>query len=257
MEKYRFPTSMHSAAANAVLDFFSGDSKIDTVLVVNSCARGVATSDSDLDFAILVKPTITKTQIDGLEVEWSSYADTNQAISLYKMSGHFSHLHLKLIEAKYIPQIWEQGVETDNFEIRIGNQICYSAPMGHAGDYFRELQQRWLPYYEEELRMHRLEMAIRTCEYDLLHIPVYVERGLYFHAFDVLCKAFREYLQALFIAYKTYPIAYNKWVKEQVVVWLKRPDLYARLLPILTISDMESNEIKVKSSMLKELLREI
>jgi hypothetical protein len=164
---------------------------------------------------------------------------------------------LKIIEGKYIPQIWETGVETDNFEIRIGNQIRYSAPMGEPGEYFLELQQKWLPYYDEELRLQRLAMAKRACEYDLLHIPVLVKRGLHFHAFDTLCKAFREYLQALFIAHKTYPIAYNKWIKEQLVKWLNRPDLYARLLPILTIADIESNEINDKSNMLKGLLSEI
>jgi predicted nucleotidyltransferase len=54
--KYKFPTSRHSAAAAVVQDFFTERPDVDTILVVNSCARGVATTDSDLDFAILVKP---------------------------------------------------------------------------------------------------------------------------------------------------------------------------------------------------------
>jgi hypothetical protein len=95
----------------------------------------------------------------------------------------------------------------------------------HVGNYFKELQNKWLPYYDEELRLQRLTMIKNACEYDLDHIPFFIKRELYFQALDVLCKAFQEYLQMLFIANKTYPIAYNKWIKEQIVKWLNKPDL--------------------------------
>ena len=42
-------------------------------------------------------------------------------------------------------------------------------------------------------------------------------RGLVFHAFSRLYHAHRELIQGLFIAHRKYPIAYDKWVKEQVV----------------------------------------
>jgi len=100
-------------------------------------------------------------------------------------------------------------------------------------------------------------MTKKACEYDLEHIPYFVKRGLYFQAFDILCKAFQEYLQTLFIANKTYPIAYNKWIKEQVVVWLNKPDLYPKLSPILSVTDIESNEINDKAILLRKLLEHI
>ena len=53
-------------------------------------------------------------------------------------------------------QVYEKGEPIDYFEIEIGNQICYSAPMENAGPYFKELQSKWLPYYNEELRLQRL-----------------------------------------------------------------------------------------------------
>ena len=252
--QYKFPTQKHSTAAEVVKASFTARPKVDTVLVVNSCARSVATADSDLDFAILAKPHITLDERVHLKNDWSHFADKYSAISDYKNSGPFSHLHLKIIEGKYIPQIWETGVETDNLEIRIGNQIRYSAPMGKVGVHFHQLQLEWLPYYDEELRLQRLKMAKKACEYDLSHIPILVARDLHFHALDTLCKAFREYLQALFIANQTYPIAYNKWIKEQVVKWLNRPDLYAKLAPILSIKNIESNEINDKVVLLQTLL---
>jgi hypothetical protein len=113
-----------------------------------------------------------------------------------------------------------------------------------------------VPYYNEDLRLQRLTMSRNACEYDLEHIPLFVKRRLYFQAFDILCKAFQEYLQTLFIANKIYPIAYNKWIKEQVVKWLNKPDLYPKLPPILSVCNIESNEIIEKANMLRQLLND-
>ena len=120
--------------------------------------------------------------------------------------------------------------------------------------YFRELQKKWFPYYNDDLRLQRLAMTRNACNYDLDHIPFFINRALYFQAFDILCKAFQEYLQALFIANKTYPIAYNKWIREQIVKWLKLPGIYPKLSPILSVTNIESNEINEKAKMLRELL---
>jgi predicted nucleotidyltransferase len=252
--KPSFPTTLHQDAAELVRDYFSTISNVDTVLVVNSCARGQAVPESDLDFAILVKPTTGLTEIKNIESNWQIYSQTQPTFLKYKQSNQFSHLHLDIIDGNYTPTILEVGVASDFFEIEIGNQICYSAPMDDAGLYFQELQNKWLPYYNEELRLQRFIMTRNACEYDLNHIPFFVNRGLYFQAFDILCKAFQEYLQTLFIYYKTYPIAYNKWIKEQVVKWLNKPDLYPKLSLILSVSNIESNEINEKARMLRALL---
>lgn len=249
-----FPTSLHQDSAELIRDYFFRIPNVDTVLVVNSCARGQAVPESDLDFAILVEPDTSATEIENLMRAWQSYANTQSTLWKYKQSNQFAQLHLDIIDGSYTPAILDFGVAADFFEIEIGNHICYSAPMGNVGSYFRSLQNRWLPYYNEELRLKRLTMVRTACEYDLDHIPLFIRRHLYFHAFDILCKAFQKYLQTLFIANRTYPIAYNKWIKEQVVELLRRPDLYPRLLPILSISNIESNEINDKAEMLRELL---
>lgn len=54
------------------------------------------------------------------------------------------------------------------------------------------------------------------CIKNLQHLPGFVARRVYFQAFDRLYNAYREFLQALFIARRTHPIAYNKWIREQV-----------------------------------------
>jgi predicted nucleotidyltransferase len=255
--KPSFPTMLHQDTAELVRDYFLAISNVDTVLVVNSCARGQAVPESDLDFAVLVKPETTRIQIENIETAWLSYSVNQPTFLKYKKSSQFAHLHLDIIDGSYTPTILEIGVASDFFEIEIGNQICYSAPMDHAGSYFQELQNKWLPYYNEELRLQRLTMTREACEYDLNHIPFFIKRGLYFQAFDILYKAFQEYLQTLFIANKTYPIAYNKWIKDQVVTMLNKPDLYPKLSPILSVSNIEGNEINDKVKMLRELLNDL
>jgi Nucleotidyltransferase domain len=252
-----FPTTLHQDTALFVRDYFLSISKTDTVLVVNSCARGQATPESDLDFAILVKPGTTRDQIKIMENDWQTYSKTHPTVLKYKQSNSFAHLHLDIIDGNYIPAIIELGEPLDHFEIEIGNQICYAAPMDLQGAHFEQLQKKWLPYYNEELRFQRLIMTRNACNYDLDHIPFFIKRSLYFQAFDILCKAFREYLQTLFITNRTYPIAYNKWIKEQIIKWLCKPSLYPKLSPILSVSNIESDEINEKAIMLRELLNKL
>jgi predicted nucleotidyltransferase len=252
--KPSFPTRLHHNAAELVRNYFKAIANVDTVLVVNSCARGQAVPESDLDFAILIQPGTTPVEIVNIESAWQIYLETQPVFLKYKQSNQFAHLHLDIIDGNYKPANSGNGEPIDYFEIEIGNQICYSAPMDNSGPYFKELQNKCLPYYNEELRQKRLIMSRNGCEYDLDHIPLFVKRKLYFQALDILCKAFQEYLQTLFIANKIYPIAYNKWIKEQIVKWLNMPHLYPKLPPILSVSNIESNEIIEKANMLRQLL---
>ncbi len=256
-ERPVFPTDLHKNAAGVVYDYFSSLPEIDTVLSVNSCARGQAVPESDLDFAVLAKPGITAGEIQSLEAAWQEYSASDPVIAAYKSFSKFSHLHLDVISGIYTPTQWEIGVVSDSFELEIGNQVCYSAPMGEKGPHFRELQNKWLPYYSEELRSERFEMVRSACSYDLEHIPLFADRGLFFQAFDILGKAFQEYLQLVFIANRTYPIAYNKWIKYQFTVLLKKPELYPKLLPVLSVSNFESREISDRAALLAQMLYEI
>jgi len=252
-----FPTKLHQDSAELIRDYFLKIPYVDTVLVVNSCARGQAVPESDLDFAILIKPDTKPVEIKDIENSWQIYSETQATFLKYKQSNQFAHLHLDIIGGKYTPIKIEKGEPIDFFEIEIGNQICYSAPMDKPGLFFQELQNKWLPYYNEALRLLRLQTAKDSSNYDLDHVPFFIKRRLYFQAFDILCKAFQEYLQALFIANKTYPIAYNKWIHEQVVKWLNKPDLYPKLSPILSISNIESDEVNDKAEMLRGLLNNL
>lgn len=85
------------------------------------------------------------------------------------------------------------------------------------------------------------------------HIPPYVGRGLFFQAFARLSSAFQMFLQALFISRRTYPIAYDKWIHEQIVEILGLPELYPRLPQLFEIAHFESDEVITKADALRRI----
>ena len=252
-----YPTPEHQAAADAIVDFFVSNYKIDAVLLVNSCARGKATRDSCLDIIMLAKPDQSRSQLSTLEAGWEEFEKSNQAVkALYKV-GKYSVVHPDFINGVFVPRERDESGGPDDFEVEVGNFLAYSVPLWQGSDYLAQLKGQWLPYYNDDLRLQRLDMVRWHCLNNLHHIPLYIERGLYFQSFDRLYNAYREFLQALFITRRTYPIAYNKWIKEQIVVWLKMPDLYPKLPAILSIADIESDEVIGKTNMLRQLLNSL
>jgi predicted nucleotidyltransferase len=249
-----FPTPLHQEVAEVATDFFAGRALVDTVLIVNSCARGQATPDSDVDLAVLVNADTTTDDLQALERSWRDFAATQPLVSHFKQSGRFTQVHLDLFDGQFVPSVWDDGGGPDTFEVEVGNRVAYAAPLATAGPHYRRLQAHWLPYYSDDLRRRRLAMVRHACMYDLDHVAHYHERGLSFQAFDRLYKAFQEFLQALFIARRTYPLMYTKWVREQVQDWLGLPDLYQELPPILSIGNIESAELVRRADALHSLL---
>jgi predicted nucleotidyltransferase len=249
-----YPTTEHKAAADVIVDFFVSNYKIDAVLLVNSCARGKATRDSCLDIIMLAQPDQPRSQLSALQAGWEELERSNEVIkALYKV-GRYSVVHPDFINGVFIPQQRDESSGPDDFEVEVGNFLAYSVPLWQGSDYLAQLKHQWLPYYNEHLRQQRLEMVRWHCLNNLHHIPLYVERDLYFQSFDRLYNAYREFLQALFIARRTYPIAYNKWIREQVEEILGMPELYAQLSHLFEIRQFESSELVDKAKEVEQLL---
>ena len=251
-----FPTPLHEQAAECAFRFFEPLAGVDSVLVVNSCARGQAVADSDLDMNVLMRQDVPDEEVARLETLWRVELAENEMLRRYRASGEHAHVHLDLVHGRFVPETWDDGGGPDGFEIGIGNLLAYGAPLHAAGPYFRQLQGQWLPYYGEDLRRQRLEMARAACIYDLEHVPFFVGRELYFQAFDRLYKGFQEFLQALFIARRVYPLVYNKWIRMQVVEWLGLPELYRALPPLISVRNIESGEVVDKADAVRKLLDE-
>jgi hypothetical protein len=249
-----YPTPQHRYAAEAVVEFFARRGESEAILLVNSCARGKATPDSCLDIAVLVRPERLAANQARLEHEWRDFYTSHPPFEQLRRVGRFSVVHFDYIDGRYEPSTWDDGGGPDGFELQIGNQLAYGVPLWQGTDYLPQLKAQWLPYYEESLRTQKLAMVRKACAEDLEHIPWFVRRELYFAAFDRLYKAFQQFLQALFISRRTYPIAYNKWIREHVEQILGEPELYRQLLPILQITQLEGSELVEKARLLQSLL---
>lgn len=248
---HAFPTTAHEKAAEAIVEYFEHRGYVDAVLLTNSCARGNATPDSCLDIALLVQHNAS---IPEIERVWEHFYEAEPVFDELRQVGRFSEVHLDVIPGDFKPgeRNWTGG--PDNFEIEIGNHLAYSVPLTQRTDRYMQLRAAYLPYYDEALRSARLAKARMYVENDLDHIPFYVPRRLYFQSFNRLYDAFHGFLQTLFIARRTYPIAYDKWIHEQIVEILGLPDLYAELPKLFEISHFESDEILTKADRLRELL---
>lgn len=252
--KPAYPTPEHQNAAEAITEYFVSGFKIDAVLLVNSCARGKATRDSCLDIVVLAEPAESRSSLKDLEAGWERFEKSSEIIQdLYKV-GKYSVVHPDFIHGIFKPREQDEAAGPDDFEVEVGNFLAYSVPLWQGSDYLDKLKEQWLPYYNEELRQKRLERVRWFCLNNLYHIPLYIERGLYFQSFDRLYNAYREFLQALFVARRTYPIAYNKWIHEQVVEILGLPELYEQLTHLFEIKQFESHEIAEKANEVEELL---
>lgn len=235
-----FPTDTHARVADAIAHTFATDDAVDTILITNSCARGRATPESDLDLVLLATAGLSALAVAGLEARWAAFLAHDSAVQEFRNTGPFAHVHADVITGVYTPNVWDDGGGPDAFELEIGNHIAHSAPLTEPGPHLTALRARWLPYYDMDLRAARLAMVRDACQYDLEHVPFFLRRDLPFQAFDRLYKAQQEFLQALFIAQGRYPLAYNKWIHEQVVEWLGRPDLYERLSGLLSLANSEA-----------------
>lgn len=246
-----YPTRAHEHAADAIVAFFAARDETDTVLLVNSCARGKATRDSCLDIKVLVPEGMDTSALDDA---WQHRYNTDPDFAALRRAGTFSVVHLDIEDGRLDLDPHPADEYPDYFEVGIGNLLEYSALLWERGDRLAQLKRQWLPYYEEWLRQERLTEVRWCCQHYLEHIPLYVERGLYFQSFARLWGAFQMFLQALFIAHRTYPIAYDKWIHEQVVDILDLPDLYEQLPHLFEIERFEGTALVGKAQDLQRLL---
>jgi hypothetical protein len=255
-KKERYPTAEHRAAADAAAEFFQGCSGVDAVLLTCSCARGKATRDSCLDLAVLLDPQMAQVERCDLERAWESFAASEPSVQALQRVGRYSLAEVDFTHGQFSPQPrhWTSG--PDEFELAIGNTFIYSVSLWEANDRFRRLRASWLPYYDENLRRERLAAVQRYGLNNLDHIRLFVERGLYFQSFRRLYDASREFLQGLFIARQVYPIAYDKWIREQVVEILGEPEIYHQLVQLFEIRCLESTELVDKAEVLRGLFED-
>ena len=83
----RFPTPLHEQAAESAHQFFQPLAAVDSILAVNSCARGQAVPESDLDMAVLVRPDVPDEEVARLEGLWRQELNANEVLQRFQASG--------------------------------------------------------------------------------------------------------------------------------------------------------------------------
>ena len=244
-----YPTRQHQRAADEVTAFFSGQPDTEAVLLTNSCARGKATADSCLDMQVLTRTD----RVAALERDWERFAADSSAVAELHATGRWTDLHLDIGDGEF--EVRPIDHELDWLEVEVGNLLAYSVPLFERGDRLAELRAEWLPFYSDALRAERLPAARDTCLGYLDRIPWFLDRELWFQALSRLHGAFAWFLLALHVEHRIYPIAYDKWIREQVVENLDLPELYERLPRLFEIARLESRELDQKATELRALVR--
>ena len=249
---HAYPTEAHGHAATAITEYFAGRDETDAVLLTNSCARGKATPDSCLDMQVIVGTEA----VAAVEADWRRFAAESDAVASLARAGRFADLHLDVWDGVITPGVIdEEGV--DYLEVSVGNLFVYSVALFTRGDRFERLGEEWLPFYGDELRRTRLEAARWfVLDNNLTRIPWFLDRELYFQAFDRFYRAFQGFLLGLHVARRTYPLAYNKWIREQVAETLGLPNLYELLPRLFELDRFESRALERKAEELRDLVEQ-
>jgi hypothetical protein len=252
-----FPTEAHRAAAEAVVDYFAPDFRVQAVLLACSCARGQACAQSCVDMIVLVDPTVLPQFQRKERARFDDWLTHDPAVQALARQVPWSGIDLDIISGEFTPEGHRHTTGADMYEVEIGNTLAWVRPLLLRGPRFEQLQAQYLPYYDEALRQTRLAMVKHYAANNLDHIVPYAERGLYEQAFKRLYHAFEEYLQALFIQRRIYPIAYDKWLREQVVEVLGEPVLYDELLSLIALSSLTVRRLRDRARRLRALLEKI
>lgn len=247
----QLPTESHKKVVSLVKENLEKRDEVMALVIYGSVARNKGSYNSDLDFAFFCKDGVDGEKIEeemNELVKNEVHSKNPEDVGLF--FGIDIHFHKGEVEAP--DRHWTDG--PDRYETEIGNIFVYSTLVFEKNGFFTNLREKFVPYYDENLRKERLKEVLNYCRNNIWHIEPYVKRGLYFQAFKRLIDATREFMQALFMSRKIYPIAYDKWVKEQFIEILQEPDLYKEFVKLYEVHNLESDELINKGNRLLVLV---
>jgi tetratricopeptide (TPR) repeat protein len=250
----QFPTPAHEQAFWEAVEFFKNKKSVLAITLGGSVMRGQGSYDADVDIDVFVKDEKEINDL-GKEFDTAGPEIVNRARKQGGTGRFFDiGLHLRLLDQKPHERSWTTG--PDEYEIELGHSFVYCKLIFERNGSWTKSREKYFPYYDEDLRMKRLKEITKYCLNNIEHIEPYVKRGLYLQALKRFHNAIEEFLQALFISRKVYPIDYDKWVKYELTEILKLSKLYKEIVSLYEIKNLESNELIEKGARLTQLFNE-
>ena len=247
MTEVRDPTPQHERAAAEITSFFREQADTQAVLLTNSCARGKATPDSCLDLQV-----VTQTErVAGLDQAFRRFAAGSAAVAELNAIGRWADVHLDVHR-------WRLRGAADRPRTRLARSRGRKPPRlldSVAGS--RRSPPRATRRMAALLRRETPCRAAACGRSDVSRLPrpdslvprpTAVVPGL-----ARLHGAFSWFLLALHRKHRTYPIAYDSWIREQIVENPGMPQLYDRLPALFEIAHLESRELDQKAADLRAL----
>jgi len=252
-----FPTTRHERACESVIDHLASDRRISALLLTCSCARGQASPQSCVDMTVLVRPEHHRQFVAETWPLIEQFILEDGACQALQASVPFDGIDIGLSSGQFRPGPHGYATGPDGYEVEIGNTLAWVHPLLRRGSYLAELQSRYLPYYDDGLAQRRLETALAFAHNNLDHVMATARRGLYIQAHKRLVNTVYEFLQALFISRRIYPITYDKWVREQLVDILQEPALYDLVMETLAIPALNERAFGQRVDALRQALESL
>ncbi|MGC9358778.1 MAG: hypothetical protein ACP5G7_00175 [Anaerolineae bacterium] len=251
-----YPTQHHAAAAASALAYWAKVPNVEAVLLTCSCARNHAVPSSCVDLALLVPPTQEERFWEQELRRFESFAESDEAIAGLAAIVPWSAVDIDIFTGEFPVPYHGYTSGADDYEVRIGNLLAWSSPLHTQGRRFEILRHLWLPYYDENTAIERQAMVLAYACNNLDHVEPYARRALLFQARKRLQHAAEEYLQALFIKHRLYPIAYDKWVAYQLRDVLGAESILLSLQQALGV-ELSVDGLSRAASLLSELLDDL
>jgi len=251
-----YPTQHHAAAATSAVAYWAKVSDVEAVLLTCSCARNQAVPASCVDLAVLVPPGEDERFWHQEMRRFAAFAERDEAIQDLDAIVPWSAVDMDISTGEFAIPHHGYTTGADDHEVHIGNLLAWSVPLHTQGPRFEELCDQWLPYYEESVAIERQAMVLGYARNNLDHVRPYARRGLLFQARKRLQDAAEEYLQALFIKHRLYPIAYDKWVAYQLTDVLGAERILLSLQQALGV-ELTVDGLSRAASLLGELLDDL
>jgi predicted nucleotidyltransferase len=157
----KFPTPLHQDLAELAADFFSAHKQVDTILVVNSCARGHAVAGSDLDVAVLIKPESASQEVQSLTALWEKFIATHPLLHRFRSTGKLTQVHLDVFDGRMVQPFGMTVAARTALRWRSAIASCMRPRSTRQGLIFDSFSPNGCPYYGEDLRLTRLAWCAR------------------------------------------------------------------------------------------------